>query len=410
MVMAVGGGVRAEEAGHEGLGPGVGVVAMVPDQWGHMWQPRHHVLSRLARRSPVVWLSPARGWREALRGGLRAPSPASTAPPGLEVDQLGWTLPVVHRPRFVGDLLLWLRLRLARRRLRRRGCRRYVLYLWRPAFARAADLLKWDAVIYHVDDEYTFDPSHEGMHPREMDLLERADLVVIHSDVLWERKARFTRRAVRAPNGVDFEQFARLVPEPPDLHPIPGPRIGYVGWIKEQLDWSLIEALVERHPEWQWVFVGGVKGDPDLQRTVAALERRSNFHLLGAKPSAELGAYMQHVDVAIMPYLLNLYTRNIYPMKLHEYLAAGRSVVTTPVPAACTHGDVIMLATTVDQWSTAIHDALSPAARTPEQVERRRAVARQHDWDTIVSTLSSAMRDVLDESGGTSRDRTGHGG
>lgn len=371
--------------------PEIGVVAMVPDEWGPLWQPRHHVVSRLAERFPVIWMSPAPEWREAARAGFRPPPLASMPAPGLEIDHAGWRLPRVHRPRWVGDLLLRRRLRRAALRLHRRGCRFLVLYLWRPSFRRAAALFPWDAVVYHVDDEYSFSPVDQGPDPEEVALLSEADLVVIHSQTLWDRKALHARKAIRAPNGVDYLRFATPCPEPPELANVPRPRLGYVGWLKQQLDWSLLEALAERHPEWSWVLLGPVKPDPELVAIIERIRRRPNVYLFGAKPAPDLAAYVQHLDVALLPYVRDGYTQNIYPMKLHEYLAAGCPVVGSPIRSLLPYRGVIGIANGVDGWSQALGEALDPRSRDPEVVARRREVARKHDWDSIVTEIGDAI-------------------
>jgi len=369
----------------------VGVVAMVPDEWGPLWQPRHHVVSRLTEWFPVVWMSPAPEWREAVRAGFRAPPPGNGLVPGLDIDQAGWHLPRIHHPRWAGEFMLRRRLGNAVARLRRRGCRSVVLYLWRPDFRRAAALYPWDAVVYHVDDEYSFSPVVQAPNPEEVALLTEADLVFIHSATLWDRKAPLARRAIRAPNGVDYRRFATPCPEPPELANVPRPRLGYVGWLKQQLDWPLLESLVVRHPEWSWVLLGPVKPDPGLVAIIDRIRRRPNVYLVDAKPAPDLAPYVQHLDVALLPYRRDGYTQYIYPMKLHEYLAAGLPVVGAPIPALERHRDVIWIADGVEDWSHALREALEPRARDPEAVARRRRVARDHDWDAIVALIADAV-------------------
>jgi len=54
--------------------PSVGILALVPDSWSDLWQPRHQVLTRLARYFHVVWVNPARGWREVLTRRMAPPA------------------------------------------------------------------------------------------------------------------------------------------------------------------------------------------------------------------------------------------------------------------------------------------------------------------------------------------------
>ena len=375
------------------------MVAMVPDDWGPLWQPRHHVVSRLAERFPVIWMSPARGWREAARARFRAPAPDPVPVAGLEIDTSGWRFPKVYHPRWLGALLFRWRLRRAAARLRRRGCHHVILYLWRPAWRLAIGAYPWSGVVYHVDDEYTFAPvgldqDPEEVNPEEAALLREADLVCIHSDLLFTRKGPLARRAIRTPNGVDYDRFSAPAPEPDELARVPRPRLGYVGWLKAQIDWALLEELARRHPEWSWVLLGPIKPDPDLVAIIERIDRLPNVHLFPAQPARQLASWVQHLDVALLPYIPDGYTQYIYPMKLHEYLAAGRPVVATPLPALQRHRDILSLASGVEEWSEALREALRPGALHPDTVAHRQSVARAHDWDAIVETIADALRDL----------------
>ena len=65
----------------------------------------------------------------------------------------------------------------------------------------------------------------------------------------------------------------------------------------------------------------------ELLSVLAELEEQPNVHFLGAKTPEELVGYPAHFDACIMPYRMDDYTKYIYPLKLHEYLASGRPVV-----------------------------------------------------------------------------------
>ena len=112
--------------------PDVGVLAVVPDTWGGPWQPRHHIVTRLARMFRVVWVNPAPYWRSLLPG---APSDDwafdfnGATPRGFRMYTPAMWLPEVFRPLPVARWMRRERLRRARRMLDRQGCRTTILYL-----------------------------------------------------------------------------------------------------------------------------------------------------------------------------------------------------------------------------------------------------------------------------------------
>lgn len=379
------------------LFPDIGVIGLVPDTWGDVWTPRHRVMTRLARYFNVVWMDPPRGWREWLPGGFESPmlNPQVPISPGFQLYRPGRALPLLYRPRHLANLTQRLRLRQAAQLLKRSGADRILLYLWRPDFDYALDLMPDAPVCYHIDDEYTFSDLELPIPPNEERLLRRADQVIIHSPALLEKKGNYNPRTLFVPNGVEYRAYATLAPEPEDLRPVPHPRAGYVGVLKQQLDFALLLTLARRHADWSFVFVGPRRQLGAKAALVDELARLPNVHLLGGKPAESLPAYTQHFDVAMMCYEVTDYTNFIYPLKLHEYLASGRPVVGAPIRTLLEFSHVVAIARTPDEWSAGLTASLSAGANSPEAVEQRRAVARQHDWDRLAAVVVRSLCELL---------------
>ena len=376
----------------------VGILALVPDEWGMVWQPRHHVLTRLAQYFHVIWINPAHEWREIptrLKTRLTKTSIGGFRPQGLDIYTPELWLPKLYRPRWLAQLTVQQRLARARRRLMNQGCRKIVLYLWRPEFECELRSAAYDHTCYHIDDEYSFSTVEVPLDQAEARLIASVDQVFIHSRALLEKKGTINPNTSYIPNGVDYCAYSALVPEPVDLATIPRPRIGYTGYLKNQLDWHLIVHLTRQHPEWSFVFVGPVKPHPETFGVIEELSRRSNVYFLGPKTAQVLAAYPQHFDVCLMPYLTNDYSRYIYPLKLHEYLASGQPIVGTRIRSLEEFTDVVALASTPATWSKAITEALHSDATTPERRGARQAVARQHDWQVLVGRIARIIAERL---------------
>jgi glycosyltransferase involved in cell wall biosynthesis len=384
--------------------PDIGVIGLVPDAWGGPWMPREHVLTRLAKYFHVVWMDPARGWREHWvdnhSPGERAEKDSDDQaglPPGFTVYRPGKFLPLVYRPRWLSKYLASARIHRAAAILRAKGCRRIVLYLWRPEFDYALDAVQHDLSCYHIDDEYSFADVEVPQNPAEAALIQRAGHVIIHSPALMEKKGHLNAHSALIPNGVAYNIFANSVAEPADLRDVPHPRIGYAGMIKKQLNLDLLLELAKRHREWNFVMVGPLGMLKGETQTIEALSRLPNVHFLGRKRWDELPGYMQHMDVCTLCYKLNDYTKYIYPLKLHEYLAAGRPVVAAPIRSLLEFGGDIKLAETADEWSDALRTSLDTAEATPERIAARRQIAKSYDWDDLVEKIAALLCDRLGE-------------
>jgi glycosyltransferase involved in cell wall biosynthesis len=377
----------------------VGVVGLVSDLWDPHWQVRHHVLSRLAGYFPVVWMNYPSGWREsrsALHRHLVTPTNYPLKPDGLQIYEPELWLPKLGRPAWLAQFLSRQRLKRACDRLRARGCTKLVLYIWRPEFAGALEQATHDLSIYHVDDEYSFSPTEVEISPAERRLLESAGQVFIHSQALMERKGGFNPSTKFIPNGVDYTLYATPVPEPEDLRHIPHPRIGYVGYLKRMLNWSLLLELSATHLEWSFIFVGPKSPHAEIEDALKQMSQLPNVYFLGGKPTDGLGAYPQHFDACIMPYQLDDYTKCIYPLKLHEYLASGKPVVSAPIRSVLEFSHVIKVASNCEEWSRAIECVLAEEENTQGRRAERQRVAREHDWAGLVDKIARIIAKRLE--------------
>jgi glycosyltransferase involved in cell wall biosynthesis len=382
-------------SGRSATGPLIqdtGVVAVVPNQWDIGVRARHHIMLRLARYFHVVWVNPARALKDIITKKVDDDRAKNDLPrlPGLQIYRPEPWLPEVYRPHWLRAASSRLRLKRAYRLLCDQGVEKVILYLAHPQFTSALDVIPFDLSCYHIVDEYSYSPVELPLDQAEIQLIERVDQVFVHSSGLLDRKGKINPNTYLVPNGVDYHAFADPVSEPADLAAIPHPRIGYVGSMKKQLDWQLLEQLSFEHPEWSFVFVGAQLSHSEIRAITERMCRYVNAHFLGAKTASELQTYPQHIDVCIMPYKIDDYTKFIYPLKLHEYLATGRPVVGSPIRTLQEFSSVVRLARTTAEWSDAIESCLLETPNTEASCARRR-VAQQHDWEILVKRIALLM-------------------
>ena len=138
-------------------------------------------------------------------------------------------------------------------------------------------------------------------------------------------------RAAHLPNGCDASYFADVdesdAAADVDLE---GPVAGFVGHINSRTDLGLLEAVADAGVS---LLLVGPK-DPSFEpaRFDRLVERR-NVAYVGSRPFEQLPSYLKLIDVGLVPYGLTEFNRYSFPMKTLEYLAAGRPVVATSLPA-----------------------------------------------------------------------------
>jgi teichuronic acid biosynthesis glycosyltransferase TuaH len=183
-------------------------------------------------------------------------------------------------------------------------------------------------------------------------------------------------------NGVEMAHFEAPRTLPADLAALPRPRIGYVGLLSHFLDFELLESLRRNRRGGTVVLVG--PGSPATDAAVAEFGRREGVAVLGPRPYADVPAYMQGLDVGVIPFrAADPFVQGINPNKVYQYLAAGLPVVTTPLLDLAPSAPDLMFAATPDE----VAGALAQALDAPADPARRRALARPHDWDALAARM-----------------------
>jgi glycosyltransferase involved in cell wall biosynthesis len=241
------------------------------------------------------------------------------------------------------------------------------------------------AIVYDCMDELTqfrFAPADLGA--RERQLMASADVVFTGGRRLYEAKARHHENVHFFGCGVDADHFGLARhPEtvvPSDIVGLPKPLLGYFGVVDERLDYDLIARVADAFPRGSLVFVGPLaKVDP------RELPRRSNIHWLGQRPYDALPHYVKGFDVCLMPFALNEATEFINPTKTLEYMAAGKSIVSTAVADVVRNfAEIVRVAESNGAFVRQVQDALAPDA---DRIAQGIALAGASSWESIVAAM-----------------------
>lgn len=250
--------------------------------------------------------------------------------------------------------------------------------IWEPWL----DELPFGRVIYDCIDELQVHVKRPELTPIYVEwenrLLDRAAGAVATAeslrDTLHARRPDLPITLIR--NGVDVERFQHLAattPRPVDLPAGDRPIVGFVGALYEWVDWQLIENTIRALPEYDFVFVGPEDGRGEPER----LANLANAYLLGPRPYDQVPAYVQASDVCWVPFKQDAIGKAANPVKIYEYLALGKPVVTTPVADTNRFEGVV---TVVTDAAEAIDGLRAACESTPEQVAERVAFARRNTW------------------------------
>jgi glycosyltransferase involved in cell wall biosynthesis len=234
---------------------------------------------------------------------------------------------------------------------------------------------------------------------RHAAILQRADLVLAASEPLLHAMHGQARQTMLLPNAADDELFLPgkygqpLVP--PELEHLPHPIIGFVGRVGQWLDFELLAELAERRRDWSFAFLGPHDGDRRLLSCpgYAHFKAAENLYLLGPRGHSSVPAYMHAFDVCIIPYLLDGQVPSSSPLKLYEYLAAGKPVVSVPISDVARFQPLVRIAIDAGAFECAIADSLEPEDGGLK--ERRLEIARQNSWPRRAQCVIEAIDQLL---------------
>ncbi len=365
-----------------------------------LWTNKQHVMSRISKLGHrVLYADPQFGFVGWLKWFITGR--VSFARLFRWLKREGETLwifaPILFPPRFticrrVNDFLRLLGVRALARWL---GFEKPILWIYHPDAVYFAGKLERSMVVYDCVDEYSTFPAYTAparnreIRGNEEKLLKLADVVFTTSKPLFELKREFNPNTYLVQNVGDAEHFGKAMLEgtiiPPDIASIKKPVIGYVGALDAyKVDFELVRYIAVERSDWSIVLIGPVaEGDPATK--VNGFKKFSNVHFLGERPYRELPDYIKDFDVCIIPYSINEYTRYSFPLKVYEFLATGKPVVTTALPSVMELSDVLKIAPNYEQFVQFLEEALE--GDSPKAKAQRLKVARENTWEHRVQQL-----------------------
>ena len=224
------------------------------------------------------------------------------------------------------------------------------------------------------------------------DLAKESDVVITSSKLNHEYFSRINPSCFLYENGVD----PAFLGDPsgfPHLVRNRRPRIGYTGYISERTDTGLLRYIAEKRPGYELVLAGPVEVPKEEFEKLLL----SNVRYEGVIPYEKMPGFLRGLDICLIPHHDTPFSRSMSPLKLFQYLASGRPVVSTRVAGVERFEELITVADGPDDFLSKIDEALRND--TPEKSRKRIEAARRETWDKRVKEMLEAVVET------TGRDR-----
>ena len=384
------------------------IIAFAPHPWDEsQWMNRQHLLSRLGRRGwHIVYTNgPLNLWNRYGDSWKKAPFLyGSKIQDHVSLINAGKILPRWPTSPTIDKLAIKYYTNQIKKAAAISNHNDFVCLCFHPMFWPYIKAMNPQVIAFHAYDNYTKQGEwrDEQQHNLE-ELVQKANLITASSKgIASSLQGNRSQEIKILENGVDFQLFStkKALTCPTDMKLIPYPRIIYTGAINRKVDIPLISKIAKLHKNWNWVLVGRFEknellNDNYQSTSVKQLLTLPNVYILGEKERTEIPNYLLNSDVTTMCYrsIGDGWWNDISPLKMHEYLAVGKPVISAPLETILPYSNVIDIARTTDEWISAIQRALKIGGVSSP--EKRREVALSNTWEQRVDLLEQWLLESI---------------
>jgi glycosyltransferase involved in cell wall biosynthesis len=267
-----------------------------------------------------------------------------------------------------------------------------ILWLYDPTAAPLAGSVGEAFAVYDCVDDYAeqYAPDRARMAlvaSADREAGKRSRLVFATTEPLAKRHRPTNPRTYLVPNAADYAHFSRAAKRSvaaEELNGLRRPVIAFAGNLTAgKVDFSLLRTLATERVEWTILLIG--PADAEAERFLASLTSLPNVRWLGWKPYEELPRYFAGFDVGLCPYRASPYMRSVFPLKVYEYLAAGKPVVASGTPTLRGMEPDVVLTEGPESFVGAVESALDRSS--VEDRDRRMALAARNTWESRTERL-----------------------
>lgn len=274
-----------------------------------------------------------------------------------------------------------------------------IVWLYHPYAILPGGEFNEKLVCYDCNDDmgsffYRLPYQRRRLSDLEEKLVRTSDIVFTTSENLYQNKKVLNPNTYYFPSGADISVFSQALSPgtkiSDDIINIKRPIIGFTGGIaNDKMNWDWIINAADIHPDWSFVFIG-----PCNEKLPSKVTRLPNLHFLGKRTMEELPRYIKGFDVCMIPYKDSEFMKNSFPTKTFEYLAGGKPVVASDIPALREFQPIVKLCKNTEEFVSNIEMSIKESDNTELQ-KKRFYVAKDQTWDARVEKTTSVIKEFV---------------
>lgn len=216
---------------------------------------------------------------------------------------------------------------------------------------------------------------------------EKAKAIITTSDYLNSEKLKLNKNSFVVKNGVDFPVFSRHAKRYVYVHK--RKKVGFIGSLDPRFDIETVEYAVKNLSNFDFEFTGDMRNEALKSR----LQKYSNVKFFNPVKPNDVPELLAKYDVGIIPYIVNEVNRNIYPLKINEYLAVGVPLVMTPFAQLPEFEGMVSVSTDKDDFVRKLQEETNND--TLEKIQSRISFAAENSWEARTESFSRIVQNFI---------------
>jgi len=292
-----------------------------------------------------------------------------------------WSYPNVSRLNYIyfAVRLRWV--------LKRLGFRDYILWNYRPEFAPGVSLFDYGKLVFDITDDLA---AYRGTENKKYHYIKmcmentvsKSDHVIVTASTLLDKYRNSSKNISLVPNGYDSDLFSDsgvLIPD--DMTGIKSPVVGFIGTLFSFLDYKLLEYIIRNSPDTSFVFIGSL--EENARKDWMHITTFRNVHWLGKKKKEDIPCYIRMFDVCINPFRVDDVSRSVSPLKVFEYLAMKKPVVSVQMESLQREevAPFVYFAGSYEDFLDKLNMALKEREKFKDRLDFR--IIKQYSWESL---------------------------
>lgn len=270
-----------------------------------------------------------------------------------------------------------------------------IVWMYDPFNYELYQQLKPDFSVYDYYDNFEYDVNgklNKTRYEMNCNIIKNSNLVFCTAKVMYNKAVSLNKNSYYLPNGHGFTyeklKFIKSKINNPDSEFV----IGYIGNIRDWIDFDLIGKLVDNLKiNQRVVFIGPV--EKNVRANISELKLKPGFTHINNVPYEKVEDYLKNFDVGIIPFKKNKFTEGVLPYKLFEYLAYRIQTVSTDLPDLKNYENFINIAVNDDEF---LELCLNNFRHRKEMTEgEHKEFIINNSWDKRSNFMNQKIKEVI---------------